>query len=330
MLDFFFYSIYQNMKRDLEQMEISEGNTNPPKKRPVQCKKWCFTWNNYPVDGLEQMEQTFIKMGIHYIVGKEVGESGTPHLQGYIECPSKMRWSQFKLPDSIHWEKCKGTRLDNIKYCSKDGDYIHSALLKPPRELVTLSRDKLLTWQAEVVSWFDEYEDPLFGRTIHWIYEREGNVGKTVLASYLYDSGADVVVVGGRATDMQHGVAEMVSAGVMPKIVIVDIPRVSTNHFSIAGVESIKNGLFFSPKFDSKCCRYNRPWVLVCSNEPPPYEKMSSDRWKVFRIENDNLISESLGDSTTLEGSFRPPGTPVLEVSKGGDVQDPDLTCFNY
>ena len=239
------------------------------------------------------MEQAFGQMSIDYIIGKEVGESGTPHLQGYIECPTKMRWSEFKLPKEIHWENCKGSREANVKYCSKDGEYVHTALLKPPRPLAVIKYEQLYPWQQQVVSWFDEYEDPLFGRTIHWVYEHDGNVGKSIIARYLVQANPnECIMVAGKARDMQFGVMKMLEEGHMPKIVLVNIPKVSSDHFSVPGIESIKDGLFFGAKYESGMCVFNRPWVCVFANCPPTVENMSADRWKVYRVENNSLVLE--------------------------------------
>jgi hypothetical protein len=42
----------------------------------------CFTLNNWT----DQQYQSLMGLDVSYIVfGKEVGESGTPHLQGYCE-----------------------------------------------------------------------------------------------------------------------------------------------------------------------------------------------------------------------------------------------------
>jgi len=51
----------------------------------------------------------------------EVGESGTPHLQGYIEMNKPVRFSHFKHRlDGAHWEKAKGSGDSNVAYCSKE------------------------------------------------------------------------------------------------------------------------------------------------------------------------------------------------------------------
>jgi len=55
--------------------------------------------------------------------GKEVGESGTPHLQGYLELKAKRRMNGVKELlgcARVHLAVSKGTAEENLKYCSKE------------------------------------------------------------------------------------------------------------------------------------------------------------------------------------------------------------------
>jgi len=78
----------------------------------MQGRGWCFTLNNYSTKEYSQILHYFNNCkGLQYaIVAKEVGQSGTPHLQGYIEYKSSRRFSTIKkrLPRS-HLEKRKGS-----------------------------------------------------------------------------------------------------------------------------------------------------------------------------------------------------------------------------
>lgn len=88
-----------------------------------KSRNWCFTLNNYTNEEYHSAitEEVFIKYGI---VGKEVGDNGTPHLQGYYHLHSNLTWKKLKdkLPRA-HWEICKGTPSSNIKYCSKENNF---------------------------------------------------------------------------------------------------------------------------------------------------------------------------------------------------------------
>ena len=271
-------------KRKIEQIEILGGNTKPPKskakKQVCQSKRWCFTWNNYPVDAIEQMESVFKLFNIDYVIGKETGEEGTPHLQGYIECPKKCRWSEFKLPTTIHWEKCKGNRASNVQYCKKDGDYVHSPALKPPRELKLITPD--YDWEIEILEAIKKEPDD---RTIHWIWSEKGCMGKTQFCKYLCAKHG-ACCLHGKGNDIRHGLAEWIKdKSCFPDVVVYPIPRCfDKQYLSYEGLENIKDMFFYSGKYEGGQVNGPPPHLYVFANCEPNYEKMSLDRWRVVNI----------------------------------------------
>lgn len=83
-------------------------------------RNYCFTLNNYN----EEEYHTLLSMGTYCIIGREVGESGTPHLQGYIEFKSVTRFDTLKnRSPRAHWEARRGTQEQAVEYCKKDGTY---------------------------------------------------------------------------------------------------------------------------------------------------------------------------------------------------------------
>jgi len=93
--------------------------------REDYSRRFCFTWNNYP-ETAEHQIRTFheTRQAIYTIVGREIGENGTPHLQGYFHLKARMGFRALKqIFPSIHIEKAKGNAEQNKKYCSKELDF---------------------------------------------------------------------------------------------------------------------------------------------------------------------------------------------------------------
>ena len=82
------------------------------------ARNYMFTWNNFTEDFKDVIES----WGASYATYQhEVGEEGTPHIQGYLEMNKKMRLSAMKkLHPTVHWESRKGNQQQAIDYCSKE------------------------------------------------------------------------------------------------------------------------------------------------------------------------------------------------------------------
>jgi len=93
--------------------------------RNQRHRRFCFTWNNYPLDAEEQLRCFFErKSGEYLVVGREKGESGTAHLQGYFCLKHGIAFSALKkIFPQLHIERAKGTPKQNQTYCTKDGDF---------------------------------------------------------------------------------------------------------------------------------------------------------------------------------------------------------------
>lgn len=86
-------------------------------------KSWCFTLNNWTVEELNTICEWDTSLISRAIFGKEIGESGTPHLQGVVTFRSAKRLSALKrLLPRAHWEITKCVSASEV-YCKKDGRY---------------------------------------------------------------------------------------------------------------------------------------------------------------------------------------------------------------
>ncbi|AXQ66127.1 MAG: putative viral replication protein [Circoviridae sp.] len=256
---------------------LGVGNTKPPLVNPAI--KWVFTLNNYTDNDYKSIKKLCSVYCRCAVIGKEVGEQGTPHLQGYIEFKTKARpKSKFKFTNKIHWEKAQGTKDDNYVYCTKDGDF-WTLNMESPYDISL----NLLPWQNYIVHRIDS---PIDDRRIYWVWDKEGCKGKTLLAKWLFLKRDNVVVLSGKAADMKHGVVEYQNKnGCLPKIVIINIPRSTLDYVSYTGIEEIKDMFFFSGKYEGGMVCGKNPHVLIFANEEPQYDKMSADRWKVYNVD---------------------------------------------
>jgi hypothetical protein len=91
-----------------------------------QGKHWCFTLNNFSEEEHKQLTELGSHDNVQYLIlGKETGESGTPHIQGFISLKKKKRfnWIKEAIGTRAHIEIAKGSPKQNRDYCSKDGAY---------------------------------------------------------------------------------------------------------------------------------------------------------------------------------------------------------------
>lgn len=96
----------------------------------VQGTKWVFTLNNWTQ---EEYDALWVVECRYMVLGKETGEAGTPHLQGYVVFSANKRLSACKgLAERAHWELARGTHEQASTYCKKDGDFAERGEL--PRE----------------------------------------------------------------------------------------------------------------------------------------------------------------------------------------------------
>lgn len=254
---------------------IVEGNTKTSTiKRVIPCIKWCFTLNNYTDKEYDYLKTELETLETKYIIGKEVGENGTPHLQGYVNFIKKVRPLEKIKNKRIHWEKCKGSEEANIKYCSKDGNYITNLKIKKPLKI--LKEEQLFEWQKEIINIIKEEPDD---RLIYWFWEEIGCAGKTTFAKYLaHKYGA--VPVEGKKNDILYCAAEFES-----DIYVFDFERTMEEYISYGAMEKIKNGFYMCSKYESKPIIRNPPHIICFANFEPNIDALSFDRWKIIKID---------------------------------------------
>lgn len=105
----------------------------------VKGRGWCWTINNptgLDDEGLERL----LQCSDYLVYGKETGENGTYHYQGYVRFKHPVRAKRVKecLPRA-HIELQRGSAKQAADYCKKDGDYIEHG--EPPKGRGSATKD---------------------------------------------------------------------------------------------------------------------------------------------------------------------------------------------
>lgn len=93
-----------------------------------KIKKFVFTLNNYTPEEASAIQQYAAANATFAVIGHEVGEEGTPHLQGFMNLIKQSRFTAIKkIMPRAHLEVARGSDQDNLNYCSKQdkAPFIH-------------------------------------------------------------------------------------------------------------------------------------------------------------------------------------------------------------
>lgn len=234
------------------------------------------------------------------IIGKEFGKNKVhPHWQVYFELFKLVQNMKTNLEalldhDNFHVEKAVGTKKANVRYIYAIDKYWEVGFVEYTKNVKVPwdYRDtkpnfwrniELRPFQKDILK--IAKSEPC-DRTLYWIYEEQGNTGKTLLAEYLHIfHGA--IITGGSSKDMKHAVSRWQEiTGKNPIVIIVDLARSDRFDISSAkGIESIKNGLFFSGKYESAMVHsVDKPHIFVFANVEPDKILFSLDRWQIYKI----------------------------------------------
>jgi len=289
------------------QLAVKEKQCNP-------CKFWCFTWNNYSVKDIVDLERACKLYTKEYCFGEEVAPStGMKHLQGFIAFKSRARPSKLKLSDKIHWEVALSNRDNVANYCSKDGVIYTNMVWEEPLDL--LDPKDFYEWQKTV---YELILTKANKRTINWYWDKKGGCGKSEFAKLLCAK-HNAIKVSGKSNDIFCGISKFhEEKKYYPKIVIVDLSR-DASVVNYSALEDVKNGHVFSGKYESHQMLFNSPHVIVFANFPPDESKLSADRWVIEEILDDS--SSEIAGGQALPAPTIPPALSSQEEREQGSLE---------
>lgn len=288
-----------------------------------QSRRWCFTLNNPTLDD----ESRISSQSLRYLVfGREIGDSGTKHLQGFciFNTPKKLQQLQHIFAGRAHWEVTRGNDAQASDYCKKDGDYVEQGVLKSNqgsrsdlkriyqsisegadelsiatnypeqyskyykafqryRNLLsnkkkkTIKNHELYDWQKVLI---DEFKEQADERSILFVIDPEGNKGKSWFCYYCLNNLENVQLIDpGKKADMAYELDPQT------RILLVDCARSRKDILDYHFLEKVKDGIVFSPKYESSTkFMNNNVHVVVFMNESPDDTKLSEDRYRYLHL----------------------------------------------
>jgi len=290
---------------------------------PSQAKNWCFTLNNHTDEDIERIKALGDSVS-YLIAGKETGESGTPHLQGFVSFPSRKRLNQVKsiIGSNPHCEVARSVS-HSVEYCKKEGDFFEVGdppapsgsrsdldMFKDDVKSGMFSLKALREEHSEILAKYprfanDYVHDNLPAREFETYplhpWQQTLNLALNLAPddrtiSFIVDTTGN----NGKTWFCYYYQSLHDHVQVMQpdkkanmcyllcattRVLFVDAPRSKQGEFiQYDFLEAVKNGYVQSGKYECQCKRMQKCHVVVMMNEMPDLTKLSEDRFNIVEI----------------------------------------------
>jgi len=161
----------------------------------------------------------------------------------------------------------------------------------------------LRTWQRWFINQVKENDND---RVIHWLYDREGGIGKSKLCHFLRDDG--YVQLSGPVANMSY----MLDAGATG--ILFDITRTQAEAMDhiYQFAEQLKNGYVVSGKYHTHGIKFVPKTIIIFSNFKPDPTKWSRDRYLIYTA---HLNAEKTAVAFSQKNG--PPEIPAFHAQAG-------------
>ncbi|OWF45429.1 Master replication protein [Mizuhopecten yessoensis] len=192
----------------------------------------------------------------------------------------KLAWCYSQRTEKfnpLHYPYCRMIPGEQRKFKEFYDGFIYKEKQQKAKD--GLENCVLHPWQKKVYDMMHIQDD----RTVMWLYDEEGNKGKTFLSQYMAAHEDCIVLENGGKKDLAFAYQEQ-------EYVVFDFTRSMEEHINYSFIEALKNGRIFSSKYESHIKIFNPAKVLCCANLLPDKTKLSADRWMIWGIINENRL----------------------------------------
>lgn len=214
------------------------------------------------------------KWDIHkWVYAVEKGKKGYKHIQGRFQTSKPFEEIKKQLPGA-HIEEASNT----WEYERKGGKYLTS---DDTPEIIKLRFGKLRKAQNYALRCLESTNDR---EVVVWV-DLSGNSGKTWLTAHLWETGQACYVPPTLGTPKEI-IQWVHSAYNHEPYIIIDIPRSwKWNEALYTAIETVKDGLVYDPRYSARMKNIRGVKILCMTNSEPKLDKLSEDRWVIFRAE---------------------------------------------
>lgn len=190
----------------------------------------------------------------------------------------------------------EGESVNSILRNSEDNKEIHNILQygktlrtleqiiqqeKVKEDLISEYKDvKWKDWQQDILNIIDKEPD---GRTINWIWEPTGKVGKSYLGDYIVSQYGGFHITGGKKQDILYAYGG-------EEIIVIDLPRDETEgkeqqKYIYNVIETLLGRVYLNTKYESKMMYKPKTHIIIFANNEPDTKQLSEDRWNIIKLD---------------------------------------------
>ena len=221
------------------------------------------------------------QQNIDYCSKTETAVEGTLRQYGEPPPPQRKRsdLEDFKAAVLGGERDVKRLRLDHSKVFANSTRFALDFIADHAPE-IEVEDHEFFPWQQEVIEYLRQ---PANDREILFVVDPKGGKGKTWFAKKFTQQNPDDVqyMEPGKKADMAY----MLNPNI--KCLFLNISRSfdeDARKYLYSFLESVKDGMVFSPKYESRMKLLGKVHVVVMMNEMPDKTKLSSDRYVIHNI----------------------------------------------
>lgn len=288
---------YSNEEETLWQTAVSSG----------KATYLCYQQEIAPTNGTPHLQgyAVFPKLlrltGVKKILGTRIHavlSNGSPSSnRAYCSKEGGVNFSEFgdipadpKRGKRTDFERFQTAVSEGLRCKRKAREEYPDLVAKYPRWCYDILADQkelkveehpLREWQQDLA---DRLSEPPDDRKIIFVVDPTGNTGKTWFAKHYtkYNDDAQFMEPSKKA-DMAYALQDTL------RVLFINVTRTSDTanlDYLYSFVESVKDGMVFSPKYESRMKYYDKVHVVIMMNMEPNMDLLSHDRYDVIELIN--------------------------------------------